>query len=483
MAELEAVEPPTDSKWDDISGDGAVLKRVIVAGSSDSPPTSHSVVCVNYEGMLLDGSVFDNKNTFRFSLGSGEVIRAWDVAIATMHVGEIAMIRCHESVAYGDKGVPNLIPPLATLLFRIELVSFESRSSMSSTALKDIGNSLFLAKDLLGALQAYSQAIAVSSNETSYLIYSNRSMCNAAIGDHEAALSDAVQCVTLAPSWPKGWWRKASAEISLGRPLEAAKSIELGMEVEKAALVLANTDKPSEFSKLQKALESLPSLVSEAPSAAKKSTAKDFTIGDELGVGNFTRICLATKKSTGEIFALKLIQKSEVDRMKRRHPNIHNEVSMERRTLAKLRHPGVITLFSTFQDYYCLYFQMEFLSGGELWCKINEDGHMVGAYESLVRFWVAEIVSAVEYIHSQGIVHRDLKPENLLLTADGHIKVGAYPPISSSSLVVVSNLPIMKLAHRFRHGQRFGVHRLERARVCRSVASQISPFKSVPYIS
>jgi hypothetical protein len=52
--------------------------------------------------------------------------------------------------------------------------------------------------------------------------------------------------------------------------------------------------------------------------APKKASLKDFAMGEEIGVGNFTRIMLATHKPTGELFALKLIQKSEVDRMKRR---------------------------------------------------------------------------------------------------------------------------------------------------------------------
>ena len=96
--------------------------------------------------------------------------------------------------------------------------------------------------------------------------------------------------------------------------------------------------------------------------------------------------------------------------MKRRHPNIHNEIKMEKRALSKLNHPGIVTLHSTFQDYYTLYFQMEHMQGGELWARLNDQGYMVGCPESLVRFWVSEIVESVEYMHSKGIVHRDLKP-------------------------------------------------------------------------
>ena len=132
----------------------------------------------------------------------------------------------------------------------------------------------------------------------------------------------------------------------------------------------------------------------------------EFELGEEIGVGTFTRIMVAKHKATNKVYALKLIQKSEVDRMKRRHPNIHNEIHMEKRALGKLRHPGVITLYATFKDYYCLYFQMEHITGGEVWSRIIKNDCMVGGHQSLIKFWIAEVFTALEYIHSQGIVHR-----------------------------------------------------------------------------
>jgi 3-phosphoinositide dependent protein kinase-1 len=111
--------------------------------------------------------------------------------------------------------------------------------------------------------------------------------------------------------------------------------------------------------------------------------------------------------------------------MKRRHPNIDNEILMEKRALNKLEHPNIVPLYATFQDYGTLYFQMEFLSGGELWkclhdsLSANELDCSVGYHESLVLFYIAECINAVEYMHRKGIVHRDIKPENIMLTAEG----------------------------------------------------------------
>ena len=58
--------------------------------------------------------------------------------------------------------------------------------------------------------------------------------------------------------------------------------------------------------------------------------------------------------------------------MKKRHPNINNEILMEKRTLNKLSHPGIEILFNTFQDYGTLYYQLEYLPGHDLWYHLHE---------------------------------------------------------------------------------------------------------------
>ena len=67
-----------------------------------------------------------------------------------------------------------------------------------------------------------------------------------------------------------------------------------------------------------------------------------------------------TRKVDGKRFALKSVLKSEVERIKKRHPNVHNEINMEKRALGKLDHPFIIKLSATFQDAYTLYFLVEF---------------------------------------------------------------------------------------------------------------------------
>ena len=68
----------------------------------------------------------------------------------------------------------------------------------------------------------------------------------------------------------------------------------------------------------------------------RKPSVKEFDFEKEVGVGNFSRIVRAKHKTTGEMFAIKIIEKKQVDQLKRRHPNVHNEIFMERRVLQKV---------------------------------------------------------------------------------------------------------------------------------------------------
>ncbi|ETV75761.1 AGC/PDK1 protein kinase, variant [Aphanomyces astaci] len=155
-----------------------------------------------------------------------------------------------------------------------------------------------------------------------------------------------------------------------------------------------------------------------------KPSASEFTFGRELGQGNFSRVFLATHNATKEVFAVKLIEKARIMRMKIRHPNIFNEVNMEKTVLNMLRHPNIVRMYHTFQDAANLYFLMEYVSNGELWDVLQLQGKQVGCTEGLARFYAADIVNALEYMASRHIVHRDLKPENMIVAKeDGHIRI------------------------------------------------------------
>ena len=113
----------------DLVGDGGVLKRVLQAGSGESP-VKGTTVEVHYDGTLLaTGARFDSSRergkTFKFTLGEGKVIGGWEVGVASMKPGERSVLTCSPSYAYGDKGIPPIIPPASALQFEVELLSVQ----------------------------------------------------------------------------------------------------------------------------------------------------------------------------------------------------------------------------------------------------------------------------------------------------------------------------------------------------------------------
>lgn len=149
--------------------------------------------------------------------------------------------------------------------------------------------------------------------------------------------------------------------------------------------------------------------------STKKKKVEDFEFGDVLGEGAFGAVVLGTDKETGKQYAVKMLDKKHIEKQGK-----IQYVHTERDILAKCKHPNIIKLFSTFQDKTNLYYVLELAPNGELLSYIRK--HKTLSL-SCVPFYSAELVLAVEYLHSQGIVHRDLKPENLLLDENMHLKL------------------------------------------------------------
>ncbi|XP_015682856.2 peptidyl-prolyl cis-trans isomerase FKBP4 [Protobothrops mucrosquamatus] len=111
--------------------DGGVLKVVKKEGTGTECPMIGDKVTVHYTGWLLDGTKFDSsrdrKDKFSFDFGKGEVIKAWDIVVGTMKIGEVCQIVCKPEYAYGSAGSPPKIPANATLFFEIELFEFKGK--------------------------------------------------------------------------------------------------------------------------------------------------------------------------------------------------------------------------------------------------------------------------------------------------------------------------------------------------------------------
>ncbi|XP_043097403.1 peptidyl-prolyl cis-trans isomerase FKBP5 isoform X2 [Puntigrus tetrazona] len=137
MSSLEDIfstnQCPTDvftSQGTDVTphGDRGVCKIVKRHGVEGEKPMIGDRVYVHYTGRLLNGKKFDSsldrKEPFVFNVGKGQVIKAWDISVCSMQKGEVCLMLCKPEYAYGSAGSPPKVPPNATLVFEIELLSF-----------------------------------------------------------------------------------------------------------------------------------------------------------------------------------------------------------------------------------------------------------------------------------------------------------------------------------------------------------------------
>ncbi|ORY23058.1 kinase-like domain-containing protein [Naematelia encephala] len=140
-----------------------------------------------------------------------------------------------------------------------------------------------------------------------------------------------------------------------------------------------------------------------------------FYLLRSVGKGAFGKVRVVQHKHTKTLFALKYINKAKCVKMKA----VANIVQ-ERRLLEEIDHPFVVNLRYAFQDDENCFFVLDLMLGGDLRFHLDRAGAM---NEETVRFYMAEIASAVDYLHSKRIVHRDLKPDNILLDERGHAHI------------------------------------------------------------
>ncbi|RYF44837.1 MAG: hypothetical protein EOO38_17120, partial [Cytophagaceae bacterium] len=129
------------------------------------------------------------------------------------------------------------------------------------------------------------------------------------------------------------------------------------------------------------------------------------------------------KDDLSKVYAMKILKKEMV--LKRKQ---YEHTLSERRILENIDHPFIVSLRFAFQSEHKLYMVFDFFNGGELYHYLSEGGRFT---EERARFYTAEIVSALGYLHKRGIVYRDLKPENLILDSAGHIKVTDFGCVTS----------------------------------------------------
>ncbi|KEQ71697.1 Pkinase-domain-containing protein [Aureobasidium namibiae CBS 147.97] len=147
-----------------------------------------------------------------------------------------------------------------------------------------------------------------------------------------------------------------------------------------------------------------------------KKGVNDFHFGRTLGEGSYSTVLAATDRQIHREYAVKVLDKRHIIKEKK-----VKYVNIEKDALNRLtEHPGIVRLYYTFQDERSLYFVLDLANGGELLGHLKKMGTFD---EECTRFYGAQMLDSIAYMHSKGIIHRDLKPENVLLDEQMHTKI------------------------------------------------------------
>ncbi|KOG97442.1 putative protein kinase YPK2 [Saccharomyces eubayanus] len=149
------------------------------------------------------------------------------------------------------------------------------------------------------------------------------------------------------------------------------------------------------------------------PSKNNPLSIDDFDLLKVIGRGSFGKVMQVRKKDTQKIYALKALRKAYiVSKCEVTH------TLAERTVLARVECPFIVPLKFSFQSPEKLYLVLAFINGGELFYHLQHEGQFSLARS---RFYIAELLCALDSLHKLDVIYRDLKPENILLDYQGHI--------------------------------------------------------------
>ncbi|TFK27061.1 AGC/Akt protein kinase [Coprinopsis marcescibilis] len=143
-------------------------------------------------------------------------------------------------------------------------------------------------------------------------------------------------------------------------------------------------------------------------------TPRDFEFLKLIGRGTFGKVFQVRKRDTKRIYAMKVLSKKEIIAKK----EVAHTIGERKILQYSLSCPFLVGLKFSFQTDMDLYLVTDFKSGGELFWHLQRETRFT---EDRAKFYIAELVLALEHLHKFNIVYRDLKPENILLDATGHV--------------------------------------------------------------
>ncbi|KAH2490189.1 hypothetical protein KXV28_005473 [Aspergillus fumigatus] len=148
----------------------------------------------------------------------------------------------------------------------------------------------------------------------------------------------------------------------------------------------------------------------------KQVGPNDFQILKLIGKGTFGQVYQVMKKDTHRIYAMKVLSKKVIIQKKEVAHTLGERNILVRTAMAAS--PFIVGLKFSFQTPTDLYLVTDYMSGGELFWHLQKEGRF---QEARAKFYIAELILALQHLHDHDIVYRDLKPENILLDANGHI--------------------------------------------------------------
>jgi peptidylprolyl isomerase len=258
----------------DITGDGGVLKETLQEGTGDFPTVGHEVE-VHYKGTLEDGTEFDSSynhgHPFKFVLGNGDVIKAWEEGIMHLRIGEKARFTCKPEYAYGAKGMEPKIPPNSTLIFEVELLSSKPKQKekweyeyhervAKAKEHKERGNEQVkvglirdaLTQNYLEGLayieddpvdeQEFDEAVTELKN-LKIQLYSNITMCYNKLEDWSSSVNYCNKGLELDKTNVKLLYRRAVARMNYGLLNEALEDTKFALEKDNANKELRDLQK------------------------------------------------------------------------------------------------------------------------------------------------------------------------------------------------------------------------------------------------
>ena len=141
----------------------------------------------------------------------------------------------------------------------------------------------------------------------------------------------------------------------------------------------------------------------------------DFEKLKLLGKGSFGKVYLVRQKNTKNLFAMKILSKEYL-----KEKNEQEHTKTERQLLSQLNNPFIINLYYAFQNEKYLFLISDFIQGGDLFFHLKRERFFS---DEKSKFYICELILALEYLHNKNMIYRDLKPENILIDKTGHIKL------------------------------------------------------------